>query len=124
MSDEHASHHIIQPKVYVFNALAIVVLMLATVAFGKYPPLEFAGGSNGINFWIALGIAIAKMGCIMAFFMGVKYNTHLVKIFTVAAFLWVLVFFAFVMSDYVSPHADLGSPYSDIEVQGVYPLPK
>ncbi|PCJ64435.1 MAG: oxidase [Candidatus Hydrogenedentota bacterium] len=122
MSDNHASHHIIQPKVYALNAVVILILMFATVGAAKF--VDIPGGANGPNFWIAITIAVMKMGFIMAYFMGVRYSTPLVKIMATAAFLWVLVFLAFTMSDYVSPHADLGSPYSDFANFGEYPLPK
>ena len=108
--DEHAGHHIISPKLYMINFGLIFILMLLTVAFGTMPALDFPGGTNGVNLWIALFIALLKMTCIMAIFMGVWWNSPLVKVFATGAWVWLLIFFAFTLSDALSPRANLGTP--------------
>lgn len=53
---------------------------------------------------IAFGIAIAKMGLVMAYYMHLKYRPHLVWIFSAAAFLWLAIFFGLSLSDYATRH--------------------
>jgi caa(3)-type oxidase subunit IV len=116
-AEEHAGHHIISPKTYVINAIVITILMLLTVAFGKVEWLNF-GHPNGLNLLIALLIAIAKCACIIAIFMGVKWNTPLVKVFALGVIGWLAILFMFTMIDVASPNWGLGTPYGDIGHQG------
>jgi caa(3)-type oxidase subunit IV len=113
MSENHAEHHIIPIKLYIINAGVILVLMFATVAFAKVEALDFPGGVNGINLWIALVIAIMKTACIMSIFMGVWWNSPLVRLFATGAWVWLLIFFAFTISDAISPKAGLGTPTTE-----------
>lgn len=48
---------------------------------------------------VALVIALFKASLVVAFFMHVKGSTSLIKITAIAGFFWMLVFFAFVLSD-------------------------
>lgn len=131
-TDEHAGHHITSPKLYVINAIVIAILMVLTVAFAKYEPLSSLGSDhpNGLGFLIALVIAIAKCGCIIAIFMGVWWNTPIVKMFALGVVGWLALLFMFTMIDVASPDwgkgpknpDGLGSPYADLENQGVNPL--
>ncbi len=120
--DGHAGHFIIPWQYYGYNFIAITILMALTVIFGKVDALDF-GDSNGINLWIALGIAIAKAGCIMAIFMGVKWLSPLVKMFALCAVAWLVILFVFFLVDYASPSWGLGPPYTDYENPGQRPLP-
>jgi|GEM_PF-1978417 len=52
----------------------------------------------------AFGIAIAKMGLVMFYYMHLKYRPHIVWIFSAAAFLWLIIFFGLSLSDYVTRH--------------------
>jgi caa(3)-type oxidase subunit IV len=107
-SSEHAGHHIIPLKLYIINACVITVLMFLTVFVAK--GMELPGAVNGLSLWIALAIAITKTACIMSIFMGVWWNTPLVKVFATGAWAWLLIFFAFTLSDVMSPRAGLGTP--------------
>jgi caa(3)-type oxidase subunit IV len=78
---------------------------------------------NGVNLWIALGIAVAKAGCIIAIFMGVKWSTPLVQMFALCSVAWLVILFTFFLVDYASPSWGLGTPYSDYENPGQKPLP-
>lgn len=120
-TDDHAGHHVTSPKLYVYNAIAITILMLLTVVFGKYEPLNF-GHVNGLNLVIALAIAIAKCACIISIFMGVWWNTPLVKMFALAVIGWLCIMFMFTLIDVASPDWGLGTPYLDIANPGQNPL--
>lgn len=121
-ADDHAGHFIIPWQYYGYNFVAITILMALTVIFGKVDALDF-GHVNGVNLWIALGIAAAKAGCIIAIFMGVKWSTPIVKVFALGVIGWLFILFVFFLVDYASPSWGLGTPYSDYENPGEKPLP-
>jgi cytochrome c oxidase subunit 4 len=79
---EH-THHITPISVYVKTFAALTVLMLLTVAV-VYFPFHLSVVNNAIN----LTIAVIKASLVVAFFMGVKYSTHLTKLFALAGFVW------------------------------------
>ncbi|MFP6583594.1 MAG: hypothetical protein VCD00_13710 [Candidatus Hydrogenedentota bacterium] len=117
---EHAEHRIVSWKLYIINALVITVLMILTVVAAEF---DF-GHVNGLNLFIAVTIAVMKTVCIGAIFMGVWWNTPLVKVFALCAVAWLMIFFVFVMTDYINPTYGLGTPYVDFNHQGESPLPK
>ena len=43
-----------------------------------------------------------KASLVVLFFMGVKYNTPLTRVFAVTGFVWLLILFGFTMSDYLT----------------------
>ncbi len=120
-TDDHAGHFIVPPKYYIINAVIIAILMALTV--GAYE-LDLPGGINGMGLYLALFIAALKAGCIIAIFMGVKWNTPLVKMFALAVIGWLIILFTFTLIDVASPDWGLGSPYLDIGHQGVNSLDK
>ena len=122
-TEEHSEYHghfIVPWKYYVINALVITVLMFLTVFAAEF---DF-GHTNGLNLVIALLIAIAKTACIGAIFMGVWWNTPLVKVFALGAIAWIIIFFTFTLVDYINPSYGLDTPYTDFHHQGESPLPK
>jgi cytochrome c oxidase subunit IV len=52
------------------------------------------------NFLIAMGIATAKTVLIILYFMHVRYSPKLTWIFSVAAFLWLVLLIVGVLMDY------------------------
>lgn len=119
--EEHAHHFIVPWQYYMVNAVIITVLMALTVFAAK--GMDLPGGTNGLNLWLALFIAILKAGFIMAIFMGVKWNSPLVKLFAIGVVGWLMILFTFFLVDYASPSWGLGTPYADYENPGEKPLP-
>lgn len=117
------AHKVVSPKFYLINFTAITVLMILTVLFGKWEVLNWSSNPNGINLLIALIIAIMKATCIVAIFMGVAFNTPLVRTFAIGGFSWLIILFLFLMTDYVNPVGTFGSPYMDDASPGSSPLP-
>ena len=115
----HHEHYIVPWKFYVVNAVVIAALMFLTI-FASW--FDF-GHTNGLNLVIALLIAAAKTACIGAIFMGVWWNTPLVKVFATCAVVWLGIMFSFMMVDYASPHWGLGTPYRDYKQPGAPTLP-
>jgi len=115
------AHKVVPAKYYVWNMCALTVLMTLTVVFGKF--VNLSDNPNGINLAIALAIAIAKATCIVSIFMGVAFATKLVRLFAISGFAWLIILFLFIMTDYVNPSADWGTPYHDAVNPGASPLP-
>ena len=114
-ADDHAGHFIVPPKYYIINAVVIAILMFLTIAASE---VTFPGGVNGVGYWVALLIAILKASCIVSIFMGVKWNTPLVKVFALGVVGWLIILFTFPMIDIASAKWELGTPYSDIGHEG------
>ena len=57
---------------------------------------------GGLNFPVALGIAILKATLVILFFMHVKYSSRLTKLICGTAFFFLLVLFGLTLSDYLS----------------------
>ena len=119
-TEEHAEHFIVPWNSYVIHAVVITVLMFLTVFAAEF---DF-GHTNGLNLVIALVIAIMKTVCIGAIFMGVWWNSPLVKVFALGVVAWIIIFFAFTLVDYINPNYGLETPYVDFHHQGESPLPK
>jgi cytochrome c oxidase subunit 4 len=95
MTTEHTTHtpHVLPKSTYYWVYTWLMVLLAATVgaAFINLGPL---------NFPVTMIIAIAKAIMIALIFMHVRYNERLIWVFAGAAFLWLLILFAFSMNDY------------------------
>lgn len=75
----------------IFAALLVLLAVTVGVAFlslGRWAPL------------VAMMIAVAKAVLIVLYFMHVRYEVPLVRIFAIAGFLWLVLLFTFMMSDY------------------------
>jgi cytochrome c oxidase subunit 4 len=77
----------------VFVALLTMTAATVWVAFHDW---------GFLNTPIALGIAVVKATLVLLFFMHVRYATRLTQVVVVSGFLWLLILFAFGLSDYVS----------------------
>jgi len=91
MSD-HAEH-IVPVRIYlaIFTALIVGTGLTVWVAFQNF----------GIfNNFLALGIAVAKATLVVLYFMHVRYSSRLTWMVIVAAIFWLLILFAFTLSDY------------------------
>jgi len=55
---------------------------------------------TGANTFVALAIAFAKATCVVLYFMHVKYSSRLIGLFVVSSILWLIILFAFTLSDY------------------------
>jgi len=90
---EHGSHHILPKSSYYVVYAALMVLLVATVGFA-YIDL------GRVNFLVTMLIAISKALMIAMIFMHVRYSERLVWLFASAAFLWLVIMFAFTLADY------------------------
>ena len=86
--------HIVNP--YLFVLLALLALTgvtygVALVDFG-HPWSDLA----------ALAIALVKVSLVLFFFMHVRGSTALIKIAAISGFFWMAIFFAIVLTDYLT----------------------
>jgi len=91
---EHGGHVVSVPT-YVGVFLALMALTGVTV---------WASGQDfgALNTGVALGIAVTKATLVVLFFMHVKYGSSLVKLYIVAAIVWLGILISITMSDYAS----------------------
>jgi cytochrome c oxidase subunit 4 len=110
------THHVVPIKVYLGVFVALMLLMTATVAVAFLD----LGLLNNV---LALTIALAKTSLIMLYFMHLRYNSRLIKIFSVIGFLFVFILVAFTLADYLTrgtfPNVapTLGNPYDPLGSQ-------
>lgn len=101
MSQEitHSDNHHVQPiKMYLSVFVALVFLMVATIAVSRVEALK---EYTLVNNMIAMGIATTKAVLVILFFMGVKFSSNLTKIFVLLGFSWFFMLF-FTMCDYMT----------------------
>ncbi len=81
-------------KIYyrVFAALMVLTALTVGVAFVDM---------GVMNTYVAVAIAVVKATMVLLFFMHVKYSSRLIWLFASAGFVWLLIMFAFTMSDYI-----------------------
>jgi cytochrome c oxidase subunit 4 len=93
---EHNEHHVVPVKTYVLVWLALTIATISTYYIAEYVDI------GRWNIVVALGIAGAKMSLVIYFFMHVRFNDALTKLFVGAGFIWLLILIVMTMSDYVS----------------------
>ena len=89
------SNHVLPLKTYVAVFVALMVLLVATVAV-RYVHL------GNFNIAVALAIAFIKTFLVVLYFMHVRYSHRLIWIFVVVGFYWLAILLALTMSDFVS----------------------
>jgi cytochrome c oxidase subunit 4 len=87
----HASH--IGPRTYWAVYFALLGLMAMTVVAALFD-------LGPANFVVAMGIATAKMVLIILYFMHVRDSDNLTKVFSAAAFLWLVILVVGFLNDY------------------------
>lgn len=88
-------HPIVSPRTYFIVYLALLVLLMLTVA-AAYVHL------NGWSVILALTIAIIKALLVILYFMHVRYSGRLTWLFAGAGFVWLGILLVLTISDYLS----------------------
>jgi cytochrome c oxidase subunit 4 len=89
---DHAEGHI-GPRTYLVIFGALLGLMALTIVAALFD-------LGAANFIVAMGIASVKMVLIILYFMHVRYSDKLTWVFSVAAFLWLLILVGGFLNDY------------------------
>ena len=92
MSDEH--HSIWKP----YGLILVALLVLTGVTVGA-AYVDFGHPWSDI---VALAIAMFKASLVVAFFMHVKGSTSLIKISVFSGVFWLAIFFALILTDYLT----------------------
>lgn len=82
-------------RTFVFNYAALMVLLTVTALAAKAP----------LGAWqapVALAIAAAKMLLVFLFFMQLRYQRGLVRVFAAAGFFWLAIIGVLTFSDYLT----------------------
>lgn len=107
---QHAHHHgPNSPLVYVKVFALLLVLMVATIWWYFFAPAQFGDAPwvSYMNNIVAMGIAVIKACAVIYIFMGYKYSTNLVKLYTLLGFIWVtlmLIVFCDYGTRYLEPN--------------------
>jgi cytochrome c oxidase subunit 4 len=88
-------HSVTPIRTYVLIWLALTILTFVTF----YVSTINLGAWNIV---VALGIAAFKMSLVIWFFMHVRTDNPLTKLFVFAGFFWMAILFALTLGDYVS----------------------
>ena len=89
------SNHVLPIKTYVAVFIALMVLLVATVAINRVPLGE-------LNIVAALSIAVVKTFLVVLFFMHVRYSHRLIWIFVGVGFYWLTILLVLSMTDFLS----------------------
>ncbi len=87
--------HVVAKRVYFLVFAALMILLALTVTLAEVNLGRF-------NIVVALTIAVIKMLLVMLWFMHLRYSSHLSWAIAGAGFLWVVVMFALIFSDYLT----------------------
>jgi cytochrome c oxidase subunit 4 len=89
------SVHVVSRKIYfgIFGALMVLTgltVWVATFDLGRW------------NAIVALSIAVVKATLVVLYFMHVRYSSKLTWVFVCAGVIWLIILFAFTLSDFLT----------------------
>ena len=85
--------HVLPLRVY----LAVFLLLLGGTALTSWVATHDLGSLNDV---VALAIAGTKAALVVLYFMHVRYQPRLVWVFSIAGFVWLVLFFLLILADY------------------------
>src|ERR1700716_3940062 len=88
-------HEIPSVKTYVAIWATLTILTFVTYSVAKID-------MGGFNIVVAMGIAFFKMMLVVLFFMNVKAESPLTKLYAGAGFFWMILLLGQTMLDYIS----------------------
>jgi cytochrome c oxidase subunit 4 len=87
--------HAASPRTYVIVLLALLALTVVTTVVAH---IDLGPGNSAV----AMLIAVLKMLLVMLFFMHIRYEARLMRLFAGAGLLWLLFMIGLVMADVLS----------------------
>ena len=93
MNDTNEHVHVLPLRVY----FAVFLALLAGTALTSWVATIDLGRMNDL---VALAIAGTKATLVILYFMHVRYGTKLIWVFSMAGFLWLILFFVLILADY------------------------
>ena len=92
-------HHVSSVAMFTNVLIALLFLTVMTVVVSRF---DFGGA----NMLIAMGIASVKASLVMLFFMHLKYDTAINKIYFLSSFLFLSLLFVFTLADRATRRMD------------------
>ena len=86
------NHHVVPLRVY----LSIFAALMACTAITVFVSFQDLGI---LNTFVAVTIAVIKATLVILYFMHVRYSSRMIWVFAGAGFVWLLILFAFTLSD-------------------------
>ena len=86
------THHVVPLRVY-FTIFAALMGFTAITVFVAFQDLGI------LNTFVAVTIAVIKATLVILYFMHVRYSSRTIWVFAGAGFVWLLILFAFTLSD-------------------------
>ncbi len=83
---------VILKSTYFSVAACLGVLLIITVAAAQFD-------LGQLNTPLALGLAIAKAGLIVTYFMNLRYGSPLLRVFAAGGFLWLAILISLTLAD-------------------------
>jgi len=90
------SEHLVSRKIYFAIFGALMLMTGVTVWVANY---DLPGPLNAI---VALSIAVFKATLVVLYFMHVRYSSKLTWVFVCAGIVWLIILFAFTLSDFLT----------------------
>ena len=100
LSSELLDHRHIGVRTYTIVFIALMGLLVLTVAAAQIPFAQHGVGHLGIV--ITFLIAAVKAALVVVYFMHIRHSTRLTKVFVVAGLLWLAILFALTLNDYLT----------------------
>jgi cytochrome c oxidase subunit IV len=91
------TEHIVPPRVYVGIAVALLVLLAATVMIAEIDLGPW-------NIVVALAIACVKALLVILYFMEVRYSSRLTWLVVISGFVWLALLISLTLSDVLNRH--------------------
>ncbi len=85
--------HVLPLRVY----FAVFLALLAGTALTAWVATVDLGRLNDV---VALAIAGTKAALVILYFMHVRYSSKLIWVFSLAGFVWLVLFFVLILADY------------------------
>ncbi len=89
--------HIASKSLYIRNGIVLLVLLAATVAFSFVE-------MGKLNLLVALAIACTKAVLVAMFFMHLRYERPLMRVFAIAGIVWWIIMFGLTSTDVYYRH--------------------
>jgi cytochrome c oxidase subunit 4 len=90
------TEHVVSRRIYFAIFGALMVMTGVTVWVANY---DLPGPLNAI---VALSIAVFKATLVVLYFMHVRYSSKLTWVFVCAGIIWLVILFAFTLSDFLT----------------------
>ncbi|MBG91203.1 MAG: oxidase [Actinobacteria bacterium] len=94
--DNHSDHFVVPVKFYYGTFITLLIMTVVTVVVAKFAIFDFG---PQLNILIAMLIATFKATLVILFFMGVKWDSPVIKVCIAGSLLFFSIFIFFTVAD-------------------------